>query len=96
MKKAKKVLHGLGIASICMIAILFPSCDYGIVDIKETEGNIKKSLERAYFEGQRDCYAGDKRIEWTKDSCWVWIKSPWNNGRQPIFDPSIIHSKNGN
>ena len=75
---------------ILLIMILFTSCDYGVIK----QSDLKVELERAYFEGQRYYANGDKRIQWTKDSCWVWVKSPWDGGSQPIFNPSIIHSKN--
>ena len=78
------------VISILLIMILFTSCDYGVIK----QSDLKVELERAYFEGQRDYANGDKRIQWTKDSCWVWVKSPWDSGSQPIFNPSIIHSKN--
>ena len=54
---------------------------------------IIKVIEQAYFEGQRDYANGDVRIKFTKDSCWVWSKSPWDNGATPVFNPSVIHSK---
>ena len=75
---------------ILLIMILFTSCDYGVIN----QSDLTVKLERAYFEGQRDYANGDKRIQWTKDSCWVWVKSPWDGGSQPIFNPSVIHSKN--
>ena len=76
--------------SILLIMILFTSCDYGVV---VNRSDLTAELEKAYFEGQRDYANGDKRIRWTKDSCWVWVKSPWDSGSQPIFNPSVIHSK---
>jgi len=45
---------------------------------------IYREMERAYFEGQKDAINGDIRIAKT-DSCYVWIKSPWDGGKQPTF-----------
>jgi len=54
---------------------------------------VQKIAEQAYFEGQRDYANGDIRITFTNDCCWVWTKSPWNSGQEPIYNPSIIHSR---
>lgn len=43
--------------------------------------------EKAYFEGQVDALKGDIRIKSNVDSCYYWIKSPWDNGDKPIFKP---------
>lgn len=85
MKKIKYSIY------ILLVSTMFSSCDYDIVSDKD----FTEALEQAYFEGQRDYAIDDKRIEWTSDSCWVWIKSPWNNGKQPIYNPSLIRSKSG-
>lgn len=77
---------------ILLVAVLFVSCDYPYIT---TKNKIQELCENCYFEGQKDYSNGDKRIEFTKDSCWVWVKSPWDDGEQPIFNPSIIHSRNG-
>lgn len=49
-----------------------------------------KSAEQAYFEGQRDAINHDVRIQLNRDSIYVWIKSPWDSNRQPIFIPTRI------
>jgi len=46
-------------------------------------------MEQAYFEGQKDALNGQIKIKQTIDSCWVWIDSPWNNGREPHYKPSL-------
>jgi hypothetical protein len=51
---------------------------------------IQEHLERAYFEGQKDALQGDIRIKRNNDSCWIWIKSPWNSGEEPIFVPNKV------
>ena len=61
------------------------SCDYYIV--KKTD--VIKVFEIAYFEGQRDALENDVRIRLNQDSCWIWIKSPWDSGRPPILNPSF-------
>ena len=43
-------------------------------------------LEQAYFEGQKDALEGDIRIKQTEEG-WMWIKSPWDEGQAPIYDP---------
>lgn len=62
-----------------LLTILLTSC----------ESDIRKAMEQSYFEGQKDALNNDVRIKRNHDSCWIWIDSPWNNGRQPIFDPSF-------
>jgi hypothetical protein len=64
---------------------LFTSCDYGVAK----ESDVTKILEQAYFEGQRDALENDIRIKRNQDSCWIWVKSPWDSGRPPIFNPSF-------
>lgn len=77
-----------------LLATMFlTSCDFAIVDKSDLNELVTEKLEEAYFEGQRDYANGDKRIEFTSDSCWVWTKSPWDSGARPKFNPSIIHNK---
>lgn len=60
-----------------------------IFTIQEVEYNFRiKKMEQAYFEGQKDALNGDVRIRKNGDSCYIWIKSPWNNGSKPVFNPS--------
>jgi len=51
-------------------------------------GCIGKELERAYYEGQRDAINGDIRIKRNIDSCYIWVKSPWDDGSEPNYNPS--------
>lgn len=74
--------------SITLILML-TSCDYGIVREKQ----LQKICEEAYFEGQKDALNGDIRIKLDKDSCYHWVKSPWNNGRIPDYNPTYLESK---
>ena len=71
------------------LTIMLTSCDYGIVRKKE----LQKVCEEAYFEGQKDVLNGDVRIKLDKDSCYYWIKSPWNNKKMPIYNPTYLESK---
>ena len=71
------------------LAIILTSCDYAIVREKE----LQKVCEEAYFEGQKDALNDDVRIKLDKDSCYHWIKSPWNNKKMPIYNPTYLESK---
>ena len=71
------------------LAIMLTSCDYGIVKEKQ----LQEACEEAYFEGQKDALNGDVRIKLDKDSCYYWIKSPWNSGRIPNYNPTYLESK---
>jgi hypothetical protein len=53
------------------------------------EKEFNKGCEIAYFEGQRDALENDIRIKRNQDSCWIWCKSPWDNGKAPIYNPSF-------
>jgi len=44
-------------------------------------------VEQAYWEGQRDSLTGDVRIEYVNSNDWKWTKSPWDDGRTPLFQP---------
>ena len=46
--------------------------------IIEIHALLKKNMEEAYLEGQRDALTDDIRIEKT-DSTWQYTKSPWDN-----------------
>lgn len=48
--------------------------------------NAKYALEEAYFEGQKDFLEGTVRIKATPEG-YVWIKSPWDSGDKPEFNP---------
>ena len=50
---------------------------------------LTELCEQAYFEGQRDALENNIRIKRNQDSCWIWISSPWNSGKEPVFDPSF-------
>lgn len=53
---------------------------------KELDKVLTESLEKAYFEGHRAAIEGDIHIKMTEDG-YVWIKSPWTNGQEPIYIP---------
>jgi hypothetical protein len=60
---------------------------------KHVDSILHYMLENAYFEGQRDAINKDVRIEKGTDSSYYWIKSPWDNGRRPVFIPTIKDNK---
>jgi len=69
---------------VCLLFVmLFTSC------YVQTEKELYKLCEQAYFEGQRDALEGDVRIKKDDNGCWIWTKSPWNSNREPEFDPSF-------
>jgi len=72
---------------VCMFIVCNITCkseeDNHLTSIK---GMVQSSLEKAYFEGQKDVLSGDVRIKRVGDK-WTWIKSPWEGGRPPIYDP---------
>lgn len=78
---------------ILTIVILFPFGIHHLTHLstssqKSTQiSMVQESMEKAYFEGQRDALIGDIRIEQNGNGCWYWIKSPWDQGRKPIFNP---------
>lgn len=79
--------------------ILLYSCntkDGNLVIATENEfrKEIKIHCEKAYFEGQRDALNNDIRIKLSKDSIYIWIKSPWNDDTKPEFIPSYLDTKN--
>ena len=59
-----------------------------IVNIKAITDIVYREKESAYFEGQYDAMHGDVRIRQV-DSLWVWTKSPWCSGQQPVWNPGI-------
>ena len=71
------------------LAIMLTSCDYAIVNEKQ----LQEACEETYFEGQKDALNGDVRIKLDKDSCYYWIKSPWDSGRIPNYNPTYLESK---
>lgn len=73
------------ILSTALFVFLFVSCDYCFVK----ESDLIKTVEMAYFEGQRDALENDIRIKRSQDSCWIWTRSPWDDDTQPVFDPSF-------
>ena len=71
------------------LTIVLTSCDYGIIKEKQ----LREVCEKAYFEGQKDALNGDIRIKLNKDNCYQWIKSPWDSGRIPDYNPTYLESK---
>lgn len=72
---------------------------FGIIHFKDKkkeriEEALQLGLEAAYFEGQKDALEDDIRIKLENDSTYIWTKSPWDDGKKPIFDPKIDLEKN--
>jgi len=55
-----------------------------------------RTIEQAYFEGQKDAINGDIRIKLNNDSIYVWTKSCWNNKTVPSYTPTYLDSKFNN
>ena len=91
----KRITSAAFLAILMLVAVL-SGCNYNIVDTKELTQKATEACERAYFEGQRDALDGDVRIKLNKDSCYQWVKSPWNNGQKPIYNPTYLDTRNGN
>ena len=55
--------------------------------VEQCEYICDSLMSKAYFEGQKDAINGDIRIA-IKDSTYIWIKSCWNDGTKPLFNPT--------
>jgi hypothetical protein len=80
-----------GILLVCSFSLLGLSI-FNLTSGQETRKQqmlnaVIKHAEECYFEGQKDALEGDIRIKQVNDSCWVWTKSPWDEGRKAIFNP---------
>lgn len=54
------------------------------------EQQVKRSMEYAYFEGQKDAIGGNVRIDSIEHNgtySYIWTKSPWDSGDPPIYVP---------
>lgn len=80
---------------ILIIFIIFTlnSCNIAIVNKEKAIEAILIQCEKAYFEGQKDAINGDIRIKFNSDSCYIWTKSPWDNGTMPTYNPTYLDSK---
>ena len=58
------------------------------------QNDLTKAIEYGYYEGQKDALTGDIRIKLNEDSIWVWTKSPWDNKKEPIYNPLISLDSN--
>lgn len=82
---------------ILLSAILFSSCNYVLINKKQLLEDMEKQttivVEKAYFEGQKDAINGNVRIKLTNDSIYIWTKSCWDSGKDPIYNPTYLDSK---
>ena len=78
----KKIILPIIIITICVFFTIKCTIERIIYEITE-------SAEIGYFEGQKDAMNGDIRIKISKDSCYYWYKSPWDDNTKPIYIPEI-------
>jgi hypothetical protein len=79
---------------LILITIMFfisSSC----INKEMIEETLNLALEEAYFEGQKDAISGDIRIKKDDSGYWYWYKSPWNNNREPVFNPKLQKKTKG-
>jgi hypothetical protein len=51
----------------------------------------KKALEYGYFNGQQDAINGDIRIKQIDSTCYIWIKSPWDDPKTKVlYQPNCV------
>jgi len=50
---------------------------------------VQYSMERAYFEGQRDAATNDWRVGTNEMGEWVWLSCPWDGGTNTFYDPKV-------
>lgn len=76
---------------LVLVTVLLFSCSSKQEDKKDNFQNLEIELrsiiEQAYFEGQRNALNNDIRIK-REGGKWIWTKSPWDDGLEPVFDPS--------
>lgn len=65
-----------------------------LLSISVLDDYIQSKAEYGYFEGQKDAINKDIRIKLNSDSIYVWIKSPWDDNRKPIFNPDRLDTTN--
>ncbi len=76
---------------LVLMTVLLFSCSAKQEDEEDNFQNLEVELrsiiEQSYFEGQKDALNNDIRIK-KEEGKWIWIKSPWDDGLEPVFDPS--------
>ncbi len=76
---------------LVLMTVLLFSCSAKQEDKEDNFQNLEVELrsiiEQSYFEGQKDALENDIRIK-KEGGKWIWIKSPWDDGLEPVFDPS--------
>ncbi len=89
-------------AELVVVGILLGVLGYFVTDTMifptepDTESIIEAGYtlaEKSYFEGQKDCINGDIRIQLNSDSTYIWIKSPWDGGKIPSYNPTYLESR---
>jgi hypothetical protein len=55
--------------------------------VRTSQDRINRDFEKAYFEGQKDYLQGDIRIKVDSVGHFYWTKSPWDDGKDPVYVP---------
>lgn len=87
----KKHWYQISITTLALaICVNFYSCSEDKERVQEFKEALIKNAERGYFQGQVAAINGDIRVRLVEQlgcTTYVWIKSPWDNGSEPIFHP---------
>lgn len=87
--KMKNVL----LSFLIIITFTLTSCNYMLVDERDVEKVIKETIEKSYFNGQKDAINGKIIIKLNSDSVYIWTQSCWDDGTQPTYNPTFLDSK---
>lgn len=58
------------------------------------EQKIRIAVEKGYFIGQVNALNGDMNVIRLPNGKYVWESSPWDNGVEPLFHPSVSEGQN--
>ena len=90
MERLYKVALSIIVCAIIMALALGAAMQLGdkTTKIKATVNiSLAELFEAGYLFGQAENINGSTRIKYNeKLSCWEWIRSPWDSGRQPTYD----------
>jgi len=77
----------LSVLAIVLLLGCLTSCNINKKSEEKINIILHELAEESYFLGQRDAIEGDIRIEYKYScDCWIWIKSPWDDGKEPIVN----------
>lgn len=60
--------------------------NYSVGDVS-LEDYIIERMEYAYYEGQKDALNNNIHIIQNTEGIYIWESSPWDSGRDVIYDP---------